>query len=60
MPKISLIIPVYNAQKFLPRALQSSINQTFKDIEIIIVDDKSEDESLKIALEFAKKDQRIK
>ncbi|MGH2304761.1 glycosyltransferase family 2 protein [Campylobacter taeniopygiae] len=60
MPKISLIIPVYNAQKFLPRALQSSIDQTFKDIEIIIIDDKSEDESLKIALEFAKKDQRIK
>ncbi|MBZ7963618.1 glycosyltransferase family 2 protein [Campylobacter sp. 2457A] len=60
MPKISLIIPVCNAQNFLSRALQSCINQTFKDIEIIIIDDKSEDKSLKIALEFAKKDQRIK
>ncbi|TKX32074.1 glycosyltransferase family 2 protein [Campylobacter estrildidarum] len=60
MPKLSLIIPVYNVQNFLSRALQSCIDQTFKDIEIIIIDDKSEDESLKIALEFAKKDERIK
>ncbi|MBZ7949052.1 glycosyltransferase family 2 protein [Campylobacter molothri] len=60
MPKISLIIPMYNVQNLLSRTLQSCTNQTFKDIEIIIIDDKSEDESLNIALEFAKKDQRIK
>lgn len=60
MPQISIIIPIFNAQNFLARALESSINQSLKEIEIIIIDDKSKDESLQIALNLAKKDERIK
>ncbi|MFQ6341526.1 glycosyltransferase family 2 protein [Campylobacter sp. VTCC 70190] len=60
MPKLSIIIPLFNSHNFIARALQSCINQSFKDIEILIIDDKSEDESLKIALAFAKEDKRIK
>ena len=60
MVKISVIIPVYNANKYLERCLKSIIEQTFKDIEIICVDDCSTDNSLKILQNFAKKDNRIK
>ncbi len=60
MPQFSIIIPLFNAQNFIARALKSCVNQSLKDIEIIVIDDKSEDEGLKIALEFAKKDKRIK
>ncbi len=60
MPQLSIIIPLFNSCDFISRALQSCINQTLRDIEILVVDDKSEDESVKIALEFAKKDPRIK
>lgn len=59
MPQISIIIPIFNVQDFLIKALKSCINQSLKDIEIIVIDDKSEDKSLKIALEFANKDKRI-
>lgn len=58
--KISLIIPIYNTQKFIKRALESVINQSFKDIEIICVDDCGGDKSMDIVKEFAKKDSRIK
>ncbi len=60
MTKISVIIPVYNAQKYLARCLESVINQTFQDIEIICINDKSEDNSSKILDEYSKKDKRIK
>lgn len=60
MPKISVIVPVYNTQKYLSKCLDSIINQTYKDIEIICVDDGSTDNSLFILSEFAKKDTRIK
>ncbi|EAK4336348.1 glycosyltransferase family 2 protein [Campylobacter coli] len=60
MPQLSIIIPLFNSCDFILRALQSCINQTLRDIEILVVDDKSEDESVKIALEFAKKDERIR
>ncbi|ECP7275581.1 glycosyltransferase [Campylobacter jejuni] len=60
MPQLSIIIPLFNSCEFISRALQSCINQTLKDIEILIIDDKSKDESLNIVLEFAKKDPRIK
>ncbi|HEG3987000.1 TPA: glycosyltransferase family 2 protein [Campylobacter coli] len=60
MPQLSIIIPLFNSCDFISRALQSCINQTLRDIEILVVDDKSEDESVKIALEFAKKDERIR
>ncbi|EGA3413877.1 glycosyltransferase family 2 protein [Campylobacter coli] len=60
MPQLSIIIPLFNSCDFISRALQSCINQTLKDIEILIIDDKSKDNSLNIVLEFAKKDPRIK
>ena len=60
MPKISVIVPVYKVEKFLPKCLESLINQTLKDIEIICINDGSPDNSLKILEEYAKKDSRIK
>ncbi len=60
MAKISVIIPVYNAEKYLPRCLDSAINQTLQDIEIICVNDCSSDNSLSILEEYAKSDSRIK
>ncbi len=58
-PKVSVIIPVYNMEKYLRQALDSVINQTLKDIEIICVDDCSTDNSLKILEEYASKDERF-
>jgi glycosyltransferase involved in cell wall biosynthesis len=60
MSKISLIIPVYNTENFLAECLESCINQTFKDIEIICVNDCSPDNSYKILEDYAKKDSRIR
>ncbi|MDR0632318.1 MAG: glycosyltransferase [Holosporaceae bacterium] len=57
--KVSVIIPVYNVEKFLLRCLESVVNQTIKDIEIICVNDGSTDSSLKILEEFAVRDHRI-
>lgn len=59
-PKISIIIPVYNVEKFLAECLDSCINQTLEDIEIICVDDASPDNSIKILEEYQQKDSRIK
>lgn len=58
--QLSIIIPVYNVEKYITRAIKSCINQSFKNLEIIIVDDCGSDESISIAYEFAKTDQRIK
>ena len=58
--KISIIVPVYNVEKYISRALQSCIDQSFKDIEIIVVDDCGQDKSMDIAYEFARGDHRIK
>lgn len=60
MTKISVIIPVYNAQKYLARCLESVIEQTFQDIEIICINDKSKDNSSLILDEYSRKDKRIK
>lgn len=57
--KISIIIPVYNVEKYLPRCLESVLNQTYKDIEVILVNDGSKDKSLNICNQYAKKDSRI-
>ena len=59
-PKISIIIPVYNVEKYLRECLDSCINQTLADIEIICVDDCSPDNSIKILEEYQAKDYRIK
>ena len=59
-PKVSVIIPVYNAEKYLKQCLDSVTNQTLKEIEIICVDDGSTDKSLEILKEYNLKDNRIK
>jgi glycosyltransferase involved in cell wall biosynthesis len=59
-PIISVIVPIFNAGKFLDETIQSVINQTFTDWELILVDDGSTDDSLIIASEYSKKDDRIK
>lgn len=58
-PKVSVIIPVYNVEQYLRECLDSVINQTLKEIEIICVDDGSTDNSLEILKEYAAKDIRI-
>ena len=60
MIAISIIIPVYNAEKFLHECLNSLINQTFKNFEIICINDGSTDSSLKIIEEYVQKDSRFK
>lgn len=59
-PKVSLIIPCYGVEKYLARCLQSVVNQTLKDIEIILVDDESPDKVPQMCDEWAEKDPRIK
>lgn len=59
-PKVSIIVPVYNVEKFLERCVISLQNQTVRDIEIILVDDSSTDSSLQICNRLAKEDSRIK
>lgn len=56
---VSVIVPVYNTEKYLVKCLESVVNQTLKNIEIIIIDDGSTDNSSQIAQEYAKKDSRI-
>lgn len=60
MVKISIIVPVYNGSKYLKKCLSSLMRQTYKNIEIIVVNDGSTDESLELAKEIAKEDNRIK
>ena len=60
MKKVSVIVPVYNVEKYLSRCLESLINQSLKDIEIICINDGSTDNSLQILKQFAYKDNRIK
>ena len=59
LPIVSIIIPVYNVEKYIEKCLNSVLNQTLKDIEIICINDGSTDNSLMILKEFAKKDKRI-
>lgn len=60
MVKVSVIVPVYNVEKYLNRCVDSIVKQTLKDIEIILVDDGSKDMSGKLCDEWEKRDKRIK
>ena len=59
-PLISVIVPIYNVEKYLKKCIQSIVDQTYKNLEIILVNDGSSDNSGKICDEFAQKDNRIK
>lgn len=59
-PKVSIVMPVYNVEKYLGQCLDSVINQTLRDIEIICVDDGSTDDSLGILEDYSQKDNRIR
>ena len=56
---VSIIVPVYNVEKFIFKTVNSILNQDYKNIEIILVDDGSPDNSAKIIDELARKDDRI-
>ncbi len=58
-PKISIIVPVYNVEKYLNECLDSLLNQTFKNFEVIIVNDGSSDDSFLICKQYADKDNRF-
>lgn len=59
IPKVSVLVPCYNVQKYLPQCLDSLINQTLKEIEIIAINDGSTDDTLRILQEYAARDGRI-
>ena len=60
MAKVSIVVPIYNVEKYLEQCVDSIINQTLKEIEIILVDDGSPDNCPQMCDEYAKKDSRIK
>lgn len=60
MYKISVIIPVYNVEAFLPQCIDSILSQTYKDFELILIDDGSKDQSLEICRQYGLKDLRVK
>lgn len=60
MPQISVIVPVYNAEKYLHRCIDSILAQTFSDFELLLIDDGSKDNSGRICDEYAAKDSRIR
>ena len=53
--KISIVMPVYNVSEYLPKAIDSVLKQTFKDFELLLIDDGSKDDSGKICDEYAKR-----
>lgn len=59
-PKVSVVVPIYNTEAYLPKCLDSLINQTLGDIEVLCVDDCGKDGSMAIAEEYAQRDSRIK
>jgi len=59
-PKVSVCIDVYNYADFLPKAIESALSQTFRDLEVIVVDDCSTDDSHAVACRYAKQDDRVR
>jgi len=59
MSKVSVIVPVYNAEKYLREAIESVLNQTYTDFELLLINDRSTDKSKEICEEYSKKDERI-
>lgn len=59
MALVSVVMPIYNADKYLSQAIESVLNQTLTDFELILVDDGSTDKSLEICQAYAEKDYRI-
>ena len=59
-PKVSVIVPVYNVERYLDRCIQSLLNQTLKEIEIILVDDESPDKCPQICDRYSQQDSLIK
>ena len=60
MVTISVIMPLYNAAKYLKEALESVLKQTYRDFELVCINDCSTDDTLNILLEYKEKDKRIK
>lgn len=58
--KISIIVPIYNVEKYIDKALKSIVNQTYKNLEIILIDDESKDKSVEICEKYIEEDKRIK
>lgn len=58
MHKVSIIIPAYNVATFLPRCLESVFKQTYSNLEVLVIDDGSKDDTLAIAQQIAKSDSR--
>ena len=59
MPKVSVLVPIYNSQDYLPKCLDSILYQTFDNLQIVLLDDGSTDNSYSIAYKYANKDSRI-
>ena len=59
-PEVSIIVPLYNAEKYIARCLDSLLSQTFENIEVVIINDGSTDDSREICEEFSHRDSRIK
>lgn len=60
LPLVSVVLPVYNAEKFIKEALESVLNQDYKNFEVIVIDDGSSDNSLKILQHYASVDKRVR
>ena len=59
MFKVSVIVPVYNSEKYIDRCVKSLINQTYRELQIILVDDFSTDKTKEICLKYSQLDSRI-
>jgi succinoglycan biosynthesis protein ExoO len=60
VPAVSVLIPVYNGGQWLAAAIESVLSQTLSNLEVLVVDDASEDDTVRIAEEFARRDPRVR